>query len=210
MAEAETPAYRFYLVIPPGLAAGDALEAAAGQLAAALEAGDVACVLLRTGRLDDRAALGAARALGPVAQERDVAFLVEDRPEIARESGADGVHLSRGEPAVARLRETIGPEAIVGVACGLSRHAAMLAGEAGADYVAFEGDEAELTDLLSWWQALMTLPCVAFDGVTPENAAALTRAGADFLALEEAVWAHPDGPAAALAAFAARLAEAGD
>ncbi|MDH3594139.1 MAG: thiamine phosphate synthase [Rhodospirillales bacterium] len=208
MAETEPPACRLYLVLPSGLAAGDAPEAVAGQLATALEAGEVACVLLRTGRLDDRAALRAARALGPVAQARDVAFLVEDRPEIARESGADGVHLSGGEAAVARLRETIGPEAIVGVSCGVSRHAAMLAGEAGADYVAFEGEEAELKDLLDWWQGLMTLPCVALGGVTLENAAALARAGADFLALEEAVWEHPDGPGAAVEAFAARLAEA--
>ncbi len=208
MTEAETPACRLCLVIPSGLAAGEALAVFAEQLAAALEAGDVACVLLRTGGLDDRAARGAARALGPVAQARDVAFLVEDRPELTRESGADGLHLSGGEPAVARLRETIGPEAIVGVACGVSRHAAMLAGEAGADYVAFEGDEAEVKDLLSWWQALMTLPCVALGGVTLENAAELARAGADFLALEEAAWEHPDGPGAAVEAFAARLAEA--
>jgi thiamine-phosphate pyrophosphorylase len=84
----------------------------------------------------------------------------------------------------------------------------MLAGEAGADYVAFEGDEAELKDLLNWWQALMTLPCVALGGVTLDNAAALARAGADFLALEHPLWRHPEGPAAALEAFAARLAAA--
>jgi thiamine-phosphate pyrophosphorylase len=204
---AEHPACRLYLVIPSALAAEDSMDAAADRLAAALEAGDVACVLLRTAGLDDQTALGAARTLGPLAQERDVAFLVEDRPGLARESGADGVHLSRGEPAVARVRETIGPEAIVGVACGTSRHAAMLAGEAGADYVAFGGPEAELKGLLSWWQAMMALPCVVLDGVTLENAAALASAGADFLAVGEAVWENPEGPAAALEAFAVRLAE---
>jgi thiamine-phosphate pyrophosphorylase len=195
---------RLYLVIPAALAA----ETSPDDLAAALAAGDVACVLLRSGGLDDRTALHAARALAPVAEAQGVAFLVEDRPEVARDGGADGVHLSRDAPAVARTREAVGPEAVVGVSCGLSRHEAMLACEAGADYVAFEGPDAELVELLGWWQALMTPPCVALGGVTLDNAAALARAGADFLALEAVVWAHPEGPAAAVAAFAARLAEA--
>jgi thiamine-phosphate pyrophosphorylase len=202
-----------YLVVPSALAAENSLGRLAEDLAAALEAGDIACVLLRTGGLDDRTALRAARRLGPIAQARDVAFLVKDRPEVARDGGADGLHMSRADAPVATLREAVGPEAIVGLSCGLSRHDAMLAGEAGADYVAFEGvagEEAELKDLLGWWQALMTLPCVARAGVTLETAAALARAGADFLALEDIVWRHPEGPAAAVAAFAARLAEAGD
>jgi len=208
MAEAETPACRLTLLTPEGLASAAALDAFAAQLAAALDAGDVACVLLRAAGLDDASALRAAHRLAPLAQDRDAAFLVEDRPEVARRSNADGVHLSAGGAPVARVREAIGPEAIVGVGCGLSRHAAMQAGEAGADYVAFSGAEAELAELLAWWQATMTPPCVVLDGVTLGNAAELARAGADFLALGEAVWAHPDGPAAAVEAFSARLAGA--
>ncbi len=210
MATADPPACRLYLVTPPGLNSAAALDAFAAQLAAALDAGDVACVLLRTADLDDRTALTAAQRLAPIAQERGTAFLVEDRAEVARQSNADGVHLTGDGAPVARLRETIGPEAIVGVGCGLSRHAAMEAGEAGADYVAFAGPEADLAELLAWWQATMTPPCVAMEGVTLDNAVWLARAGADFLAVCDAVWQHPEGPAAAIAALSARLAEARD
>jgi thiamine-phosphate pyrophosphorylase len=208
MATAEPPACRLYLVAPHGLERAAALEVFAVALAEALEAGEVACVLLRAAGLDDRAARGAAQRLAPLAQDRGVAFLVEDRPEVARQSGADGVHLSQAGAPVARVREMIGPEAIVGVGCGLSRHEAMAAGEAGADYVGFAGPEAALVELLAWWQATMTPPCVAMNGVTFDNAAALARAGADFLAVGAPVWEHPNGPAVAIAAFAARLAPA--
>lgn len=205
---ADDAACRLYLITPPGLDGAAALDTFAERLAAALEAGDVACVLLRAAGLDERTALTAALKLAPLAQERGVAFLVEDRPDVAREAGADGVHVNAGGAPVARVRETIGPEAIVGVGCGLSRHAAMEAAEAGADYVAFAGPEADLAELLAWWQATMTPPCVAQDGVTLENAVWLARAGADFLALGDAVWQHPDGAAAAIKALATRLAEA--
>jgi thiamine-phosphate pyrophosphorylase len=205
---ADPPVCRLYLVTPPGLEGAAALDAVAEALTAALDAGDVACVLLRTVGLDDRAALTAALRLAPLAQNRDAAFLVEDRPEVARQSNADGVHLSGNGAPVARVREMIGPEAIVGVGCGLSRHAAMTAGEAGADYVAFAGPEAELAELLAWWQTTMTPPSVVLDGVTLDNAAELARAGADFLAVADAVWRHPVGPAAAIEALAARIAGA--
>jgi len=205
---ADAPACRLYLITPPGLDSAAALDAFAEALASALEAGDAACVLLRAAGLDDRAALAAALRLAPIAQERGTAFLVEDRPEVARQSDADGVHMNGEGAPVARVRQTIGPGAIVGVGCGLSRHGAMAAGEAGADYVAFAGPEADLAELLAWWQATMTPPCVALDGVTLDNAAWLARAGADFLGLGQAVWQHPDGPTAAMAAFAERLAEA--
>ena len=207
---ADAPACRLYLITPPGLDRPAALDAFAEALALALEAGDAACVLLRAAGLDDRAALAAALRLAPIAQERGTAFLVEDRPEVARQSDADGVHLNGEGAPVARLRQTIGPGAIVGVGCGLSRHGAMEAGEAGADYVAFAGPEADLAELLAWWQATMTPPCVALDGVTLDNAAWLARAGADFLGLGQVVWDHPDGPSAAVQAFTTRLAEAND
>ncbi len=207
---ADTSACRLYLITPPGLDSATALDGFADALATALEAGDIACVLLRAAGLDDRAALTAARRLAPIAQKRGAAFLIEDRPEGARDAGADGVHLNGTDASVARLRQTIGPEAIVGVGCGLSRHGAMDAGEAGADYVAFSGPEADLAELLTWWQATMTPPCVALDGVTLENAVWLARAGADFLAVGQTVWDHPGGPAAAVQAFTARLAEASD
>ncbi len=205
MSAAKDPACRFYLVTPPDLDTGAKLTAFAQKLAIALDAGEAAAVLLRAADMTDEAARRAAEALCPAVQGREAAFVIEGRPDLAEASGADGVHVSYQRGAVAEARLVIGPEAIVGIACGTSRHHAIHAGEAGADYVAFEGPDAELEEVLAWWQEIMSLPCVAFGGVTLDRAAELARAGADFLALGEAVWAHPEGPAAALAALAARL-----
>ena len=211
MSAAKASHCRLYLVTPGGLASEPAASAFAAELAAALQAGNVAAVLLKTEGLDDHGAERAAAALGAVAQDHDVAFLVEGRVHVARAANADGVHLSAAEALVSETRALVGPEAIVGVACGNSRHAAMAAGEAGADYVAFEAPQDELAELLAVWHESMTLPCVAM-GISGgeiglENGAALARAGADFVAVGEAVWNHPEGPAAAVAAFLERLSE---
>lgn len=198
---------RLYLITPSDLGAADGFAA---SLAAALDAGDVACVLLRA--QPDAAAFAAAAArLRPVVQDRDVAFLVEDDADLAARSGCDGVHLN--DPARTRAaRARLGEDAIVGVGCGESRHAAMTAAEAGADYVAFgrlDPEEAPSDpDLLAWWQALMIPPCVALGAGGPEACAALAAAGADFVAVGRAVWADPVGPSAAVRALGAALAEA--
>ncbi len=159
----------------------------------------------------------AALALKPVAQERGVAFILNDRPDLAAETGADGVHIGADDMAYAEARALVGPDAIVGASCYASRHDAILAAEAGADYVAFGAffptrtkeprARAEI-ELLSWWSEIMTVPCVAIGGITPENCAPLVRAGADFLAVLSAVWDHPDGPEAAVRAFETAIAEA--
>lgn len=196
---------QLYLVTPGGLASALALEAFAADLKAALGAGPVAAVLLRTGGLNGDAARRAAEALGPLAKARDVAFLIEDRPEVAEAANADGVHLTDSRVSVAETRAEIGPEAIVGVACDASRHDAIEAAEAGADYVAFAGPEDALGELLAWWQETMTPPCVAFGAGDLETAIRQARAGADFLALDDAIWNHPEGPAAAVAGLAERL-----
>ncbi len=201
------PHCRLYLVTPPGLADAAALAGFRPALEAALGAADVACVLLRTAGLPGPAAERAAKTLCPVVQAREVAFLVEDQPEIARAAWCDGAHLSGAGTSPEAARRILGPEAIVGVACGLSRHRAMTAGEADADYVAFEGAAVELEPLLAWWQEVMEIPCVAMGGPSLENAAALARA--DFLALGDAVWRHPDGPGAAVAMLNALLARGG-
>lgn len=171
----------------------------------ALDAGSVACVLLHGANLDDDALQAAIQALRPIAQERDVAFLIEDRARLARETGCDGVHLSEDGKAAKCARQEAGEEAIVGIYCGDSRHAGMLAAEAGADYVAFGGGAAEDrwdrpadTDLLAWWQALVTTPCVAVVGRELQTAAAMAAAGADFVAVGTCIWRHPNGPDAAL------------
>lgn len=173
----------------------------------ALGAGDIACVLLRASG-PDRALASFLEPLRAVAHGHDVALLLEDRIELAAAAGCDGVHLSAAE-AVAAARQRLGADAIVGAGCGDSRHGAMVAGEAGADYVAFgrpaPDDVPAEAELLAWWQAVMTVPCLAFGAQTPAAAGAMARAGADFVAVERAVWDHPEGPAAGVGACATAL-----
>ncbi|MGE4528818.1 MAG: thiamine phosphate synthase [Rhodospirillaceae bacterium] len=198
---------RLYLITPPALPDPAAF---AGAFAAALDAGDVACVQLRLKDVDDDTVRRACDLLRPLAQERGVAFLINDRPDLARELGCDGVHVGQEDATYAEARKIVGADAIVGVTCHDSRHLAMLAGEQGADYVAFGAFYPTPTkipkstaepEILAWWSELFTVPCVAIGGITVDNAAPLIAAGADFLAVSSGVWAHPDGPAAAVAAF---------
>lgn len=217
---------RLYLEVPAEVILADetpGLTRLGAELAGTLDAADIACVLLRHGDLAPERLRAAVFALRDPVQERDIAFLVEDDPALAAETGCDGVHLGNyGLCKAARGR--LGPEAVVGVGCGRSRHAAMVAGEQGADYVGF-GDPAlpledapepasdegvaedfDLPALLSWWQSLMTLPCVGFGARTPDEAAAQAAAGADFVSLGAPVWRDPEGPAAALGAAARAIA----
>ena len=140
---------------------------------------------------------------------RDVAFLVNDSISLAKRLGADGVHLGQGDGDPREARSVLGPSAQIGVTCHDSRHLAMEAGEAGADYVAFGAFFPTTTKetrhrsdpvILSWWSAVFEIPCVAIGGITPANAAPLVAAGADFLAVSGAVWGGDE--AAAVRAFA--------
>lgn len=176
----------------------------------ALEAGDVACIQLRVKDLDDDALCRIIDVLRPEAQKRGVAFILNDRPDLAFETGCDGVHIGQEDGTYAQARNAVGPNAIVGVTCHDSRHLAMIAGEQGADYVAFgafyptttkEASHHADPGLLSWWSGLMEIPCVAIGGITLDNAQPLIEAGADFLAVSAGVWAHPEGAAAAVAGF---------
>lgn len=146
----------------------------------------------------------------PVAQAAGVAFIVNDRPDLARRMGADGVHIGQEDSAYAEARAIVGPQAIVGVTCHDSRHLAIEAAEAGADYVAFGAffptttkDAKTRADvaLLTWWQEMMTSPCVAIGGITVDNARELVLAGADFLAVSSGVWDYAEGPANAVRRF---------
>ena len=204
---------RLYLITPPQLVPA----AFADELARALDAGDVACVQLRLKDVDDDAIRRATDALRPVAQERGVAFLMNDRPDLALATGCDGVHVGQQDASYAEARRLLGAERIVGVTCHESRHLAMEAAEAGADYVAFgaffpsatkEAKHRADPEILRWWSELMTVPSVAIGGITPENCAPLVAAGADFLAVISAVWNHPEGPAAGVKAFLAAIAAA--
>ncbi len=182
----------------------------AGTLAAALDAGDVACVQLRLKEVDDDAIRRAGQALAPVAQDRDVALIMNDRPDLAAELGCDGVHVGQNDAAYADARRIVGDDAIVGVTCQASRHLAVEAAEAGADYVAFGAFFESTTKarrhaadpaILAWWQETMTTPCVAIGGITVGNCAALVEAGVDFLAVAGGVWNYKDGPARAVKDF---------
>ncbi|AWJ84929.1 thiamine phosphate synthase [Azospirillum sp. TSH58] len=206
-------ACRLYLVTPPALEPA----AFAPKLTEALDAGDVACVQLRLKDCSDDAVRRACDALRPIAQDRGVAFILNDHPELARETGCDGVHVGQQDTPYAQARRIVGNDAIVGVTCHDSRHLAMEAGEAGADYVAFGAFFPTTTkdaafkaepELLRWWSELMEVPCVAIGGITQENCGPLVSAGADFLAVVGAVWNHPDGPGAAVKAFNAAIAAA--
>jgi thiamine-phosphate pyrophosphorylase len=171
----------------------------------ALDAGAVACVLLRSADVGNDALRAGIEALRPIAHEREVAFLVEDQAELVSETGCDGVHLSKDSMTVKNAREVVGADVIVGTYCGASRHAAMAAAEAGADYVALGGGAAERwwekaadPEILTWWQSIMTAPCVAIVGDDLQTAGEMAAAGADFVAVGSCIWSHPAGPDAAI------------
>lgn len=203
-----------YLITPPRL---DDPSGFAEQLKAALDAGGADCVQLRLKDVDDDAIRRAADVLRPPTQERDIAFVMNDRPDLARETGCDGVHVGQDDARYEDARDLLGPDAIVGVTCKASRHLAIDAAEAGADYVAFGAFFGSTTkastvhasaEILSWWSDTTTVPCVAIGGITPSNCGSLVAAGADFLAVISAVWNHPDGPAAAMTEFKRAISEA--
>ncbi|GBQ21986.1 thiamine phosphate synthase [Gluconacetobacter sacchari] len=204
---------QLYLVTPP---VPDP-AAFAPDLARALDAGPVAAVQLRLKDVPDDTILRAIDILRPVAQERDVAFILNDRPDLARRGGCDGAHVGGDDMDAAAARTLLGDALQLGVSCYDSRDQAMRAGEAGADYVAFgaffpstskETDIRAPVELLEWWSAMMELPVVAIGGITAENCGPLVRAGADFLAVISAVWSHPEGPAAGVRAMNQAIAAA--
>ena len=200
------PPCQLYLVSP--LDVGGAF---ADRLARALDAGPVAAFQFRVKDIDQHAAAALAEPLQQVCAAREVAFLVNDSIGLAKRLGADGVHLGQDDGDPRDARQALGPAAQIGVTCHDSRHLAMEAGEAGADYVAFGSFYPTTTkavkhhpepSLLAWWATMFEIPSVAIGGITPANAAPLVAAGADFLAVSAGVWAHPDGEAAAVQALA--------
>lgn len=197
---------RLYLITPPLLDPRIFAE----DLKQALDGGDVASLQLRLKDASDRDIRRAAEALMPIAEAANVAFILNDRPDLARSLGCDGVHIGQDDMAYAEARDIVGPDKIVGVTCHDSRHLAMEAAEAGADYVAFGAFYPTTTkdartraaiDIVEWWAELMVVPCVAIGGITVENARPIIQAGADFVAVSSGVWRHPAGPKAAVAAF---------
>ena len=182
------------------------------RLERSLEAGPVAAFQFRVKGVDQHEAARLAEPLQAICREREVAFIVNDSIALAKRLRADGVHLGQHDGTVREAREALGREAQIGMTCHASRHLAMEAGDAGADYVAFgaffpsptkPSEHRPEPELLSWWSGLMEIPCVAIGGITPKNCAPLVEAGADFLAVSSAVWSGDE--AEAVRAFAKQL-----
>src|SRR5471030_3369868 len=189
---------RLYLISPERL---DHPSIFAAELRSALKGGDIAAFQLRLKDVDDGAIARAADTLRPICQQRDVAFILNDRPDLAVTLDCDGVHIGQDDMPYAEARRIVGPDRQVGVTAKASRHLAMEAAEAGADYVAFGAFFASTTktvttpadiDILKWWSDVMQVPCVAIGGITVENCPALIEAGADFLAVSGGVWSYKE------------------
>ncbi|MGE0410268.1 MAG: thiamine phosphate synthase [Amphiplicatus sp.] len=210
---------RLYLITPPAIAE---LDIFVERLKSALAGGDVACLQLRlksqagVGAPDDEI-LRAAEAMLKVCAAGGVHFLINDRPDLAKRAGADGVHIGQKDAAYAAARALLGPGPTIGVTCHNSYDLAMRAGEAGADYVAFGAffptrtkaapTRADIS-LIEDWSLATTVPCVAIGGINADNCGPLVRAGADFLAVSAAVWEPEEGPEKAVARLNAAIAGA--
>jgi len=199
-----------YLITPPKIE----LATFADTLVSTLDSGEVACVQLRLKEISDDDVRKACEVLRPIVQDRDIAFVLNDRPDIAKEMGCDGVHVGQEDTSYKEAREIMGKDAIVGVTCHNSKHLAMIAGEQGADYVAFGAfyptstkDPKEKAEswILEWWSSMFEVPCVAIGGITSNNATPLVEAGADFLAVCGGVWDNADGPGDAVKKFNALM-----
>ena len=202
---------RLYLISPAMI---DITEFAA-VLEATLSAGDVAAFQLRLKDADDAMIVNAVEALMPVCRDQGVAFILNDRVDLAAQLKVDGVHLGQGDTPLAEARKLLGADISIGISCHDSGHLAMEAGEAGADYVAFGAFHPTASkspeklamygtptiELLQWWATYTVVPCVAIGGMTPENCMPMVSAGADFIAAINAVWTHPEGPRVAVRAF---------
>lgn len=196
---------RLYALVDPAVAGGRALTDLAALIAAS-----ATLVQLRDKHSGTRAMVEEARALRTVLEPAGVPLLINDRIDVALAAEADGVHIGQDDMPCREARRIVGPDRQVGVTCKASRHLAMEAAEAGADYVAFGAFFSSTTkavttpaslEILEWWSGLMEVPCVAIGGITVDNCRPVIAAGADFLAVAGGVWNHPDGPEAAVRAF---------
>lgn len=205
------PSCQLYLISPPSIDAAFQV-----RLQSALEAGPVAAFQLRLKGIDEHAIARAAEPLQRICADLDTSFIVNDSIGLAKRLGADGVHLGQEDGDPREAREILGRDAQIGVTCHNSRHLAMEAGEDGADYVAFGAfyptntktvEHVAEPEILRWWATLFGIPSVAIGGITPQNAAPLVAAGADFIAASGSVWNANGGEAAAVKAFNAVLAK---
>ena len=209
-----TDTCQIYLITPPQI---DDLPAFCKALDSALRAAPVACLQIRLkevngDKTDSSAIIQAAKAIIPICHAKNTLVLINDDPEIAKQCGADGVHLGQNDMDYFSSRELLGGDAIIGITCHNSKGLGFEAAQAGADYVAFGAffetatkqakARAEL-EILEWWQEAVEIPSVAIGGITVDNAQTLIEAGADFLAISSGVWDYKDGPASAISRLSA-------
>jgi thiamine-phosphate pyrophosphorylase len=207
----DRPPCRLYLITPSSI---PDLDAFAATLDEALGAGDVAALQIRLKPADDATILAAVEKLAPIARRHEVAVLLNDRPDLAKAAGCDGVHIGQEDGSLAEARRIMGPDAMIGVTCHDDRDLAWDAAEGGADYVAFGAFYPTTTketvhtaplELLTVWQETVEVPCVAIGGITVETAAEVARAGADFIAVSAGVWSYDKGAADAVRSFNQKL-----
>lgn len=204
------PACQLYLVSPL-----DVGGVYADALKAALDGGPVAAFQFRVKGVDQHEAARLAEPLQRICADHEVAFLINDDMALAKRLGADGVHLGQGDGDARDARALLGKDAQIGVTCHNSRHLAMEAGEAGADYVAFGAFYPTTTKLvehvaeapiLGWWTTVSEIACVAIGGITAANCAPLVQAGADFIAVSSTIWGDERGAKVAVAGLVKAMA----
>lgn len=203
---------KLYILTPPEIEPVSFAETLKRAIDAKPE--NVGAVQLRLKGISDDDFKRAAELILPVCHGFDLPLIINDRPDIAAETGADGVHIGQEDADYATARDLLGADGIIGVTCHASRDLAIEAGEKGADYVAFgaffpsgskETKHHPDVEIIEAWSMMTTLPCVAIGGITAENCAPLVAAGADYLAVIGAIWSHPDGPEAGVRAFSESL-----
>jgi thiamine-phosphate pyrophosphorylase len=200
------PRCRLYLITPPKIV----LDSFKDDLAKACDGGDIACVQLRLKHASRDEILQAIDTLAPITQARNIAFILNDNPELAAQTACDGVHIGQKDKTYEQAREVVGNNAVVGVTCHDKRYLAIEAAEKGADYVAFgaffptntkKTNSQPERNILEDWSTMTTVPCVAIGGITHKNCSPLIQAGADFLAVVSAIWNCGAGPGTAVKTF---------
>lgn len=204
---------QIYLLTPPVI---EDVPVFCETLKTTLEAAPVACLQIRLKDLEDSALVQAGLAITAVCHAAGVEVILNDRPDLVEQIGADGAHIGQEDMDYYSSREVLGGDAILGVTCHNSKELAFAAAKAGADYVAFGAffetptkaakAHAEL-EILTWWHEAVEIPSVAIGGITVDNAQAVIAAGADFIAVCSGVWSHPDGPAAAVSRLSVLCSE---
>jgi len=200
---------QLYLIIPAEMD-----HDAAVQFAVSGSFSNIACAILQSGR-DGMVDRSNVEMLLRFSRAAGISLILENDISTAADVGADGVHIPADEDIYTEARKILGDDAIIGVDCGMSRHAALTLAEMGADYVAFKGKtirnpceiNSGLQGVIAWWSEMVTVPCVARDTSSTEAAMMLAECGADFVAMGSPIWRHPKGPTTATAELHARLME---